>query len=321
MTQVGALIAAEIAARGPLEFSRFMELALYHPEHGYYRRGAKVFGREGDFYTAAQMQPVFGRLMARIFTQLDPQVKRDLVVDWGAGQSDLRESLDGFDYRAIDSGRDEAPVRFTGIVFANELFDALAVDVAQRKGGVWRERRVEFSDERLRWCTGPVLAGEWLEYAERAAAAAGWEEDAELELPTRLAGCVAEIDARLESGTVIALDYGYSDRELARFPNGTLMSYRRHQASEDVLDSPGERDITAHVPFEFLRQCAREAGWREVRFETMGQLLLRAGEADNFAAALQAASEAESMRLRLQLKSLLFDLGESFRAAVWEKGS
>ncbi len=242
------------------------------------------------------------------------------MADWGAGQSDLRESLGDFDYRAIDAGRDEIPERFTGIVLANELFDALPVDVARSEGGVWREWRVAAKGEDFAWVAGDALEGEWLEYAQRAAAEARWDSLAAIvELPVALRSCLERIDQRLERGWIVAFDYGYAARELMRFPQGSLMGYRKHRAFDDVLAEPSERDITAHVPFDELRQCARDLGWKESRFESMGKFLLRVGEHDRFASALAAASEAESLRLRLQLKSLLFDVGEMFRAIVWEK--
>lgn len=323
MTEAGELIRGEIRAHGPLAFSRFMEIALYHPRLGYYRRGRKVFGREGDFYTASQLQPVFGRLLASGFEQLGAPTEADgrvMVADWGAGQSDLREALTCFDYRAVDAGRDELPERFSGIVLANELFDALPVDVARRERGVWRELRVVAEGDGFAWTAGGPLQGEWLEYAQRAADEAHWDIDAAIvELPVALRSCVERIDARLERGWVVALDYGYTARELTRFPQGTLMGYRKHRAFDDVLAEPSERDITAHVPFDELRRCVRDRGWKERRYESMGQFLLRVGENDRFASTLEAASEAESLRLRLQLKALLFDIGEMFRAIVWEK--
>ncbi len=323
MTEAGELIQSEIRAHGPMPFSRFMELALYHPQFGYYRRGAKIFGREGDFYTATQLQPVFGRLLSQAFERLHAPAQPDarvIVADWGAGQSDLREALDFFHYRAIDVGRDEIPERFRGIVLANELIDALPVDVARREGGVWREWRVASKGDGFAWSNGNALDGEWLEYAKRAAREARWESDAAvIELPVALRSCIERIDRRLERGWVVILDYGYTTRELMRFPQGTLMAYRKHRAYDDVLAEPSTSDITAHVPFDELRRRARVLGWNESRFETMGQFLLRAGEGDQFAAALAAPSEAESVRLRLQLKSLLFDIGETFHALVWEK--
>ena len=323
MTKAGELLCAEIGVRGPLQFSRFMDIALYDPQCGYYRRGEKIFGREGDFYTAAQMQPVFGRLLRRACEQLGAPAQADgrvLVADWGAGQSDLRESFDGFDYRAVDIGRDEAPERFEGIVVANELFDALPVDVAVREAGVWRERLVSFADGRFVWVNGNELATRWRNYASNATAEAQLSGDAVvIELPVALQACVERIDRRIARGWIVAFDYGYTRRELIRFPQGSLMAYRRHCAFEDVLEAPAERDVTAHVPFDELRAAAQCAGWEEVRFETMGQFLLRAGEGDQFASALKAPQAGVSLRLRLQLAALLFDLGETFRAMTWRK--
>ncbi len=323
MTEAGQFIQSEIRARGPMPFSRFMQLALYHPQFGYYRRGKQIFGREGDFYTAAQLQPVFGRLLAQAISQCHAPAQPDgrvIVADWGAGQSDLRESLAGFDYRAVDVDRDETPERFRGIVLANELIDALPVDVARREGGVWRESRVAAKGDGFVWCDGPNLEGEWLDYAERAACQAMWDSAAAIiELPVGLRSCIEHIDRKLERGWIVLFDYGYTSRELMRFPQGTLLAYRRHQAYDDVLADPSGSDITAHVPFDELRRQARVLGWNELRFETMGRFLLRAGEADQFNKALAASTEAASARLRLQLKSLLFDIGEMFRAVVWEK--
>jgi SAM-dependent MidA family methyltransferase len=323
MTEAAELIQSEIQAHGPMRFSRFMELALYHAQFGYYRRGQKIFGREGDFYTASQLQPVFGRLLAQAFENLHAPAEPDgrvIVADWGAGQSDLREALVSFDYRAVDVGRDEIPERFRGIVLANELIDALPVDVASREDGVWRERRVASKGNDFVWADGNALDGEWLEYAQHAAREARWESDtAIVELPVALRACIEHIDRRLERGWIVLFDYGCTARELIRFPQGTLMAYRKHRAYDDVLDMPSQSDITAHVPFDELRRSAQSLGWNELHFESMGKFLLRAGEGDQFAAALAASSEAESERLRLQLKSLLFDIGEMFRAIVWEK--
>src|ERR1700676_1975238 len=61
-------IEQEIRERGPIHFSRYMELCLYDPELGYYSRNAAQFGKAGDFYTSSDVHAVFGRLLAR---QLD----------------------------------------------------------------------------------------------------------------------------------------------------------------------------------------------------------------------------------------------------------
>jgi SAM-dependent MidA family methyltransferase len=97
------------------------------------------------------------------------------------------------------------------------------------------------------------------------------------------------------------------------------MSYRKHRASADVLRDPGEQDITAHVAFDYLERLAARHGWRRLRRESMASLLLFAGEPDQFSSALRCASEADEQRLRLQLKTLLFGMGETFHALLFER--
>jgi len=94
------------------------------------------------------------------------------------------------------------------------------------------------------------------------------------------------------------------------------MSYRRHTVSEDVLSDPGDRDITAHVCFTALEEHGKKLGLEKVRFERLSQTLLDAGEADQFAAALTGPDE---VRRRLQLKTLLFGMGETFRVLLQKK--
>ena len=132
---------------------------------------------------------------------------------------------------------------------------------------------------------------------------------------------VERIARSLESGYVLTIDYGYIQSESVRFPQGTLMSYHRHIALEDVLARPGERDITAHVNFTALEKQGSQCGLERVRFETLAQTLLAAGEADAFAEVLRTSSPVEEVRHRLQLKTLLFGLGETFRTLLQKKES
>ena len=69
MSALEAIIHDEIARTGPMPFARFMELALYHPEHGYYEREADPVGRAGDFYTSVSVGPLFGELLAWRFAR------------------------------------------------------------------------------------------------------------------------------------------------------------------------------------------------------------------------------------------------------------
>ena len=84
-----------------------------------------------------------------------------------------------------------------------------------------------------------------------------------------------------------------------------------------MLEEPGDRDITAHVNFTALEDHGARRGLRTRRFETLAQMLLAAGEADQFAEALAGGD----VRRRMQLKTLLFGMGETFRALWQEKGN
>ncbi|WP_321473547.1 SAM-dependent methyltransferase [uncultured Paludibaculum sp.] len=330
MTPAGLAIAEEIRDRGPILFSRFMEIALYHPQHGYYRRarrdrGADPFGIHGDFYTATQLQPVFGRLIASLCEQWKSRLgARDgfRVVEWGAGRGEMAEHLQAFHYSAVDVDGGDVPPAFEGVVFCNELFDALPVDAARVRDGEARMMRVDYDSQRFAWIEGEALTGPWQAYAVNLRARiAELREEPEvwLELPIHVAPLLARMTQPLQRGFVLAIDYGYTEREIVRFPRGTLMAYRRHQALEDVLANPGEQDITAHVPFTYLEQAAQSLGLIVSPLRTLTQVLMSAGEPDQFASALQAPDEASALRLRMQLKSLLFGMGETFRCLVLEK--
>lgn len=314
------LLRDEILREGPIPFGRFMEVALYHPEAGYYRRGRDPFGKAGDYFTAEQLQPVFGILIAARLRQLWREMgsPEDFeVVELGAGRGEMAEAFQEFRYWAVDLGATAWPERFRGVVFSNEFFDSLPVDVAVRRGRDFVEKLVGWSEGRFVWVTGEKLDGERGEYAARYLREA--EEGAWVEIGLEALRWLERIARRLEDGYVITIDYGYTERELRRFPQGTLMSYRRHTASEDVLAEPGERDLTAHVAFSALEQHGEALGLRAVRRESLAATLAAAGEADGFGAALGAADPAEALKRRLQLKTLLFEMGEKFRTLIQRK--
>jgi SAM-dependent MidA family methyltransferase len=297
-----------------------METALYHPEHGYYRRGKDPFGKAGDFYTAEQLQPAFGIIIAAYLREL----KKDMgspseftVVELGAGRGEMREFLSEFHYIPVDVGSGMMPDKFSGVVFANEFFDALPVDVAVRRTGGFREMRAGFDGERFVWVEGAPVSTDAEEYLDRFCGEAA--EGSLLEVNLDALRWIEEVSRRLARGYLFAIDYGYTARELVRFPQGTLMSYRRHVASDDVLAGPGDRDITAHVNFSALEGHALGNGFEKVRSESLAMALLRAGEGDSFVSALAAETEMEIVRRRLQLKTLLFGMGETFRTLLLKK--
>jgi SAM-dependent MidA family methyltransferase len=320
MTRAGTLLAEEISRLGPVPFHRFMDAALYHPEFGYYRRAVDPFGRNGDYYTAELIQPVFGVLIAARIRQFRSQLGSPddfVVVELGAGRGNMSPAFAGFRYFPVDVPGGEWPRRFSGVVFSNEFFDALPVDVVTRRGREFRQMLVGFDGERFQWIEGPPAEAEQANYLDRYAKDVA--EGAWVEVNLEALRWIDEISARLERGFVLTIDYGYTACELASFPQGTLMSYRRHVALESVLAHPGESDITAHVCFSALQDRGHIHGLESLSLENLSRTLREAGEPDQFASALASNSMAEEFKRRQQLKTLLFVMGERFRALIQGK--
>jgi len=316
MTPLAELLRDEIRRGGPMPFERFMRAALYDPVHGYYRRSRDPFGKAGDFYTAEQLQPVFGILVAARVRQLCREMGDPAdftLVELGAGRGEMAGAFSEWRYVGVDLDRGALPDRFRGVVFANEFFDALPVHAATWCRGSFRELRVGWAD-RFVWTAGESVSEEIADYLRRYLPPP--EEGAQFEVNLDALAWLERIARALEAGFVFTIDYGFTRAESVRFPRGTLMSYRRHQADENVLEDPGAKDLTAHVAFTALQEHGACIGLETVRFETLAQTLLAAGEADQFAAALESVTEQEQTRRRLQLKSLLFGMGETFRTLL-----
>jgi len=183
--------------------------------------------------------------------------------------------------------------------------------------GVWHLRRVDWRRGCFVWVEAEPAEGEIAAYVRRFFALE--EEGSLAEVHLEALRWLERVAQSLQRGFLVAIDYGYTASEQRRFQRGTLMSYRRHQACEDVLAQPGDRDITAQVPFSALQEHGAGCGLQTERLERLAKVLLEVGERDRFAAALGGASGAETLQRRLQLKTLLVGFGESFRVLVLRK--
>jgi SAM-dependent MidA family methyltransferase len=299
MTRLQSELVSLIRRDGPISFERYMEACLYHPQLGYYTaKTAERFGRDGDYYTSAQLGTVFAQIMARRFAAKREEIGEPFaVIEVGPGRGDFgRVIATQFPYIAVEYGDPwpERPMR--GCIFSNEFFDALPVRAY--RGAV--EVLVTEQDGALGWLGEPPDH----EFSPRAAA---WME---------------RFARTLECGYVVAVDYGYRGRERERFPAGSLMTYRKHRASEDVFADPGESDITAHVDFDLLAEAGRGAGLTETAFDPQSRYLMRVGEADQFACVFDACTtETERVKSTLMLKNLLFGIGETMRVLEMRKGA
>ena len=290
-----SLVQAEIAASGPLTFARFMELALYHPDLGYYASGRRGPGRAGDFLTAPEAHPIFGWAVARQLEEVWERLGRPdpfTVREYGAGSGALAAALvDGLRraasplraalrYRIVEHGADrerQARERLAaidaadvlepddgspiiGAVVANEVLDALPVHRLEGLAdGEVAELYVDVDqDGSLRSAAGMPSTPA---LAERLA-----DEGIRLAPGQRTEVCLA-LDAwiakaarGLERGLLLLVDYGHPAAALYEPSRGSLLrAYVSHRVHDDPFVSVGRQDLTAHVDLTAVeRAAARE---------------------------------------------------------------
>jgi SAM-dependent MidA family methyltransferase len=346
-------IEQEIRERGPIPFSRYMELCLYDPELGYYSRNAAQFGKAGDFYTCSDVHAVFGRLLARQFDEMwrvlgSPEhiTLKELgpgrglfaqdVLDWSEKKFPgffhslryvlderspaLRQRIEVTLKRHFESGKavlgSGVDVSAPNIVFANEFFDALPVEVLSSEGLL----RIDLRDGRLVETWVPPSPEE-PEFLDRYSLHPEPGERVEVPLQSQAHMRAA---ANLERGFMVIIDYGYTrEEQLAGRHRGTLKAIRQHSVSANPYEAPGEQDITADVNFTALAAVAERQGMRAQKLITQSQFLMGIGEANEFADAFEECRlPQERAKVALQLKHLVTPagMGESFHVLVASKG-
>jgi SAM-dependent MidA family methyltransferase len=355
------VIEQEIREQGPIPFSQYMRLCLYHPELGYYSRHAAQFGKAGDFYTSSDVHAVYGRLLTRQFHQLWQVLDRpgrltiwELgpgrglfardVLDWSRKKFPdfyealsyapcersprLREKLEEVLAQHIATGKVHIPRELEAradiphlvIVFANEFFDALPVEVLSYHG----ELRVDWNAGKFQEVFVSPNAAE-CEYLDRYSIhpEEGERVEAGLAAMKWMSIIGTAFTAMPRRGFVIVVDYGYTREELlAGRHRGTIMCYRQHSTSPDPYQAPGEQDITAHVNFTALRAAGEAAGLTTLGLVTQAQFLMGIGESTQFADALEDSKlPQEQAKLMLQLKHLVTPagMGETFQVLVMAK--
>jgi SAM-dependent MidA family methyltransferase len=308
-----ARIHREIATGGPMTFARFMHIALYDPDAGYYATGAGGPGRDGDFLTAPASHPIFGWTIARRLEQVWLELGRPdrfVVREHGAGAGDLavgildglRRSrsalLEAIRYQPIDPSEparralvdalgaadladhvdhpDDRPA--PGAVIANELLDALPAHLVEGgTDGTLRERFVELGP-------GSELT---TVLGEPSTPTLGARLDAEgihlepgqpAEICLAIDDWVARAARPLLSGLFLVIDYGYPAGELYAPSRGsTLRAYHHHRVHGDPLVAVGRQDLTVHVDLTAVERAATHAGLTVVRRTSQAEYLASLG--------------------------------------------
>lgn len=308
-----AVFRAHADTTGTLPFARFMELALYHPEVGYYRRNRPRVGYAPgtDFYTASTSGPVFGELVATACAKLLRAAGRDPAVHTFVeiGAETPAGILAGVAHpfgrtTALQLG---APLELAGdcVVFSNELFDAQPCVRTVFRNGAWREIGVRERDGLLSEVELPDALS-----LEPTTAPEGYHFDRPL-AATALAETLA---AQPWRGLFVAFDYGKTLHQLlTETPAGTVRAYYRHTQSNDLVARPGEQDLTCHVCWDWLERALSGKGFAQITLESQEAFLVR--HAGEFIAAASAADATRLTQRKLALLQLLHPshLGQKFQ--------
>jgi SAM-dependent MidA family methyltransferase len=333
LTQLVEIISTEIKKRGAISFEEFMRLALYCPVYGFYEKETDRIGRNGDFYTSVSVGKLFGELLAFQFAEwlLECQsgTRPVQIVEAGAHRGDLaRDILTWFrdrrpelfqhlQYVLIEPsetrqkwqtatlanfGRKVSWLsritnhesRIHGIIFANELLDAMPVRRfgwdAGRKS--WFEWGITLNYGKLAWthldCSRRREEAEATQDCKSPLPDVGGFLKSENLLAVLPNGFTFETcpeaqlwwqDAAraLERGKLMTIDYGMTMDQLIspERKDGTLRGYYRHHPTSNLLANPGDQDLTAHVNFSALIAAGEASGLRTETFETQAQFLTR----------------------------------------------
>ncbi len=329
-TPLAAVIEGEIAAAGRITFARFMELALGHPEHGYYARPGLAWGRDGDYETSPEVHPIFGYLWARQIAECWERLGSPAafgLIEPGAGSGAFMASmldwlrarapechaaarvtvLDGHPRRVEEQraalaarGHDVRAALFgewlaepdpiEGVVISNELFDAFPVHLVERRGDELREWYVARVDGGLQLELGEASMPDLAAYFARLGIEPG--DGCRAEVSLAAVDAMRALASRVGRGYIVTIDYGYeAERLYAPWRRmGTLMAFRDHSPQPNPLAQPGLTDLTAHVDLTSLAAAAAESGFESAPPVSQTEALIALGIGEQLDAARTRAA-------------------------------
>jgi SAM-dependent MidA family methyltransferase len=303
-------ITSEIKQKGAISFAQFMAMALYEPGLGYYSAGLNKLGKEGDFITAPELGSLFARCHATVFADVLRGLSLPVIMEMGAGTGqfcfDVMLALDDLqklpnEYVIVEISADlkqvqqqkiaELPAHlrdkvewlnqppeesFEGIIFANEVIDALPVEIFKTVEQNYQRLMLAFENNKLveQWQPFPDYMAEYLQDLELKLT-----DGYRSEFLPQLGAWIKTITAKLKKGLVLLVDYGYGRRTYyhPERNSGTLVCQRRHQANFNPYQDIGLQDITAFVDFTAVAESLELAGLEVTGYTTQGDFLMDAG--------------------------------------------
>lgn len=349
-------IKAEIQAQGGMiDFSRYMQMALYDPGLGYYSAGLKKFGKEGDFVTAPEISPLFSRCLAKQCAQVLKQIDNGCILEFGAGSgamaAEILSSLEQLkclpkNYFILEVSADlrarqqqyieqriphfknkviwlnELPKEFSGIVLANEVLDAMPVHKFRIDSSAIHEFFVTYKNDGFHWEIKPCENAQVIKaIGELNITPTTAYYDSEINLAVM--AWLKSISEFLQKGLLLIIDYGFPRHEYYHLDRhmGTLMCHYRHYAHPDPLILTGLQDITAHVDFTAVAEAGFDSGMKIAGFASQATFLLSCGllELKNVDA-LKEPSQQIALSQEIQLLTAPHEMGELFKVIALSRG-
>lgn len=313
-TPLSRTLADRIRADEPISFRDWMDACLYHPQHGYYRRGRPTVGRDGDFLTSPEVHPLFGAAIGHIAHALWSQTQHPNtfhIAEVGPGTGAMAEALlrhlhanapDCTESLAMTlveadpcaaahqrerlqsihnfhtiSAIAQLESRSCQLIIANELLDALPVHRLQFRDDEWQELRVGFSAARG-FHDAPAPVSDLRLLAPLVDISPSRGQIVEVS-PERADVVRAMASALADNGLLLLFDYGYRRSRLYApwRRDGTLMTFSRHVPGDDPYQYPGEIDLTAHIDIDQAEQAALAAGLVTLPVQSQAEWLHQIG--------------------------------------------
>jgi len=340
---------------GAISFKRYMDLALYAPGLGYYTAGSAKLGEEGDFITAPEISPLFSQSLANsILPALD---KEQIILEVGAGRgrmaadilvylqqrnklpkeywilelsADLRERQKKTIVDTVPEflekvkWLDALPEEFSGIVVANELLDALPIQLFQKTENDINEINVTWKNDKFDFQVQSSFDKKLVSRVRDIESQMGVEFNSGYMSEVNLAAedWIKSIAEKLKQGIIILVDYGFPRHEYyhEQRSEGTLMCHYRHRTHPNPFIYPGLQDITSHVDFTAMADAALEANMKVIGYTNQASFLMGAGLIE-----LAEVSEDDDLQKKMEIASqikkltLPHEMGELFKVIGFSK--
>ena len=345
------IIIERIEKEGPLSFRDFMEMALYYPELGYYNSSQNKIGKDGDFYTSANLTAAFGAMIGRQIEEMwrNLEKKPFKIVEYGAGTGllchDILDYLknnislyNSLTYSIIEKSSSMREIQkkhlhekvswynsiqeiteINGCILSNELIDNFSVHQVIMEDQL-KEVFVDYKDGFIE-----ILKPAKQELADYLAALnVQLPEGFRTEINLEAVSWIKDISKSLKKGYVITIDYGSLSAELYsnRRSCGTLLCYYKHQKNDNPYQFIGQQDITTHTNFSAISHWGSQYGMDCCGSVDQAQFLLALGikEYQNSALNNNPNNLAQAMQESLINYRLLIDMGMKFKVLIQQKG-